>query len=101
MLIMGDFFDIQFGVAFGISTLAAAAMGNTVGDVCGIWLGGTVEALCERIGLPEHNMTRTQRLSNNAQLAKTVGSVFGILVGCVLGMFPLLWPDKWRLWDKK
>lgn len=43
MLVFGDLFDCYLGASLGISTLAAAAMGNIVGDVSGIWLGGTVE----------------------------------------------------------
>lgn len=49
MLICGDFFDMYLGTTLGISTLAAAAMGNIVGDVSGIWLGGTVEFIVGKV----------------------------------------------------
>ncbi|KAF4710083.1 hypothetical protein FOZ62_006812, partial [Perkinsus olseni] len=45
MLVAGDFIDAKLGAALGITTLAAAALGNAIGDVSGIWLGSTVEAL--------------------------------------------------------
>ena len=35
--------DVLMFPLSGISTLTAAALGNIVGDVSGIWLGGTVE----------------------------------------------------------
>ncbi len=49
MLLCGDFFDSYLGTALGISTLTAAALGNVVGDVSGIWLGGTVEFIVGKV----------------------------------------------------
>eukprot|EP00298_Acanthocystis_sp_HF-20_P028456 c7197_g1_i1.p1 GENE.c7197_g1_i1~~c7197_g1_i1.p1 ORF type:complete len:242 (+),score=59.34 c7197_g1_i1:228-953(+) len=101
MLLAGDFFDIYLGVAFGISTLAAAAMGNIVSDVCGLWLGGTIEAVSHRLGLPDPRLSLPQMKTNSAQFAKTMGSVIGVVFGCALGMFPLLWPKNLRVWPDR
>lgn len=101
MLICGDFFDYHLGLMFGISTLTAAALGNIVGDCAGIWLTGTVEAVVAKLRLEEHGFSVEQRRITKAQLIKSVGMTSGILVGCVLGMFPLIWPEELRLWSPR
>ncbi|KAF4662311.1 Transmembrane protein 65 [Perkinsus olseni] len=98
MLVAGDFIDAKLGAALGITTLAAAALGNAMGDVSGIWLGSTVEALTHRMGLPDPNLTKAQRMLHSVALTRTAGNVVGVLVGCFLGMFPLMWPKDYRLW---
>jgi hypothetical protein len=42
---LGDFIDTTIGVIFGLSTLSAAALGQVVSDVSGVFFGGTIEAL--------------------------------------------------------
>ncbi|EER10037.1 conserved hypothetical protein [Perkinsus marinus ATCC 50983] len=98
MLVAGDFIDAKLGAALGITTLAAAALGNSIGDVSGIWLGSTVEAFTHRMGLPDPNLTKAQRMLHSVALTKTAGNVVGVLIGCFLGMFPLMWPEDYRLW---
>ncbi|KAF4751574.1 hypothetical protein FOZ63_029869, partial [Perkinsus olseni] len=98
MLVAGDFIDAKLGAALGITTLAAAALGNAIGDVSGIWLGSTVEALTHRMGLPDPNLTKAQRMLHSVALTRTAGNVVGVLIGCFLGMFPLMWPKDYRLW---
>lgn len=44
MILRSIFYWVFLGAALGITTLAAAALGNSIGDVSGIWLGSTVEA---------------------------------------------------------
>ena len=51
MIIAGDAIDASFGVTFGISTLAAAGLGNLVSDIAGISIGDGIEAVCARHGL--------------------------------------------------
>jgi hypothetical protein len=43
MIIAGDYIDNSIGVVFGISTLAAAGLGNLVSDWGGIGLQGVIE----------------------------------------------------------
>ena len=50
MIQAGDFIDKQFGATLGISTLAAAAMGQVFSDVSGVLFGGTVEAFAVKMG---------------------------------------------------
>ena len=71
MIVAGDYIDSTLGVAFHISgltslvskvygkwfttftVLAAAGLGNTMSDVVGIFFGGYVELLADRMGLPQ------------------------------------------------
>eukprot|EP00747_Dinoflagellata_sp_TGD_P217292 gnl/TRDRNA2_/TRDRNA2_89708_c0_seq1.p1 gnl/TRDRNA2_/TRDRNA2_89708_c0~~gnl/TRDRNA2_/TRDRNA2_89708_c0_seq1.p1 ORF type:complete len:280 (-),score=40.85 gnl/TRDRNA2_/TRDRNA2_89708_c0_seq1:104-943(-) len=98
MLICGDFIDAKLGVAFGISTMCAAALGNIVGDVSGIWLGGTIEYLVGK-NVQDHMMTSAQMRLHSVQTLKSVAMAVGIFTGCLLGMFPLAWPENLRLWE--
>ena len=98
MLLCGDFIDANLGMTFGISTLAAAAMGNMVGDTVGIWLSGSIEYQVGR-RVPDHRMTSAQARLFRVQTLKSICNVFGILLGCILGCFPLIWPENWRLYE--
>eukprot|EP00470_Lotharella_oceanica_P004912 CAMPEP_0170167420 /NCGR_PEP_ID=MMETSP0040_2-20121228/825_1 /TAXON_ID=641309 /ORGANISM="Lotharella oceanica, Strain CCMP622" /LENGTH=199 /DNA_ID=CAMNT_0010405431 /DNA_START=816 /DNA_END=1412 /DNA_ORIENTATION=+ len=62
MLLAGDFFDASLSAKFGISTLAAAGMGNIVGDVSGIWLSGTIEFVSGK-SIPHHGLSTAQQNS--------------------------------------
>eukprot|EP00397_Hematodinium_sp_SG-2012_P023758 GEMP01024704.1.p1 GENE.GEMP01024704.1~~GEMP01024704.1.p1 ORF type:complete len:359 (+),score=60.39 GEMP01024704.1:102-1079(+) len=101
MLLFGDFFDFHLGMMFGITTLTAAALGNVVGDCTGIWLTGTIEAVAGHLRLQDHGLTFEQRRLTKSQTIKTVGMTSGIFIGCILGMFPLIWPEEWRLWSAR
>jgi len=48
MILAGDMIDTSLGVALGISTMCAAAIGNIVSDVAGVMLGAVVEDFCAR-----------------------------------------------------
>ena len=43
MVLSGDFIDGTIGVALGITTLAAAALGNAFSNSLGMFLHGTIE----------------------------------------------------------
>jgi hypothetical protein len=49
MILVGDRIDASLGVRFGLSTLAAAGLGNLISDVVGISLGEVIEAWVARI----------------------------------------------------
>jgi hypothetical protein len=40
MIIAGDRIDSMLGVTFGISTMAAAGLGNLLSDIVGVSVGG-------------------------------------------------------------
>jgi len=99
MIMAGDLIEASICVKFGWSTMCAAAMGNTISDICGLWLGNTVEAQVHRFGLPIPALSDAQKLLPLVQFTKMLGMVAGCVFGCVLGMFPLAWPHQYRLWD--
>lgn len=90
MIVAGEYIDLTVGVAFGISTMAAAALGNTISDLAGVGLGGAIEGLATRLGLPPSNLSRAQMLLRRTRIASLVGSAIGVTLGCLIGMFPLL-----------
>ena len=53
MIIAGEQIDCSLGVRFGLSTLAAAGIGNLISDVVGLSLGEVIEvAVAKRIRAP-------------------------------------------------
>ncbi|KAF4046985.1 Transmembrane protein 65 [Phytophthora infestans] len=90
MIIAGDYIDLTLGVSLGISSMAAAGIGNTISDIAGLGLGNVVEDFCARIGLPVPALTNEQMLLKSTRLAKVTGSSIGVTIGCLLGMVPLL-----------
>ena len=89
MLLAGNEIDNAFS-AFGISALACAALGNTVSDVAGIKAGGVIERVASKMGLPDPGLTMQQLKSETVKSISTWSSAVGIVIGCLLGMFPLL-----------
>ena len=90
MIVFGDAIDQTLGVVLGVSTLASAALGNMVSDILGIGLGGAVAHFAGKLGLPTATLTLEQTMSKSVRRARTFGSVVGVILGCFLGMFPLL-----------
>ncbi|MBN3306095.1 TMM65 protein, partial [Amia calva] len=60
MIAAGTQIELSLGVIFGISTMAAAALGNLVSDLAGLGLAGYVEALACRLGLQIPDLTPKQ-----------------------------------------
>lgn len=96
MIISGDMIDSTFGFYLGISTMAAAALGNAFSNGVGMFLHGLIERIGNNLGLPDPALSLAQLKDHNTQLWKTGGSVAGILAGCLLGMWPLLFMDAKR-----
>jgi len=101
MLLVGDLVDAKVGLVFGISTMAAAAVGNTVSDLTGIWASGVIEAAAVVLGLPPSGLTSDQRGLLRMRVIKNSACAWGLIVGCFLGCFPLAYPDEWRLWKSR
>ena len=82
MILAGSAIDTYIGAAFGLSTMASAALGNTFSDAVGIATGRWTEHVLHR-AIPvvqKGELTKRQII-----FAETVG----IIVGCLLGMTPL------------
>jgi len=83
MILAGSAIDTYIGAAFGFSTMASAALGNTFSDAVGIATGRWTEHILHR-ALPvvvEKQLSKRQII-----FAETVG----IIIGCLLGMIPLI-----------
>jgi tRNA-specific adenosine deaminase 1 len=94
LIVAGDAIDTSLGVTLGISTMCAAAIGNIISDVAGIMLGTIIEDFTARLGLPVPNVSAAQRQLRSVRFAGQFGTTVGIVIGCIIGMFPLLLIDS-------
>ncbi|KAF5278450.1 hypothetical protein FQA39_LY05939 [Lamprigera yunnana] len=90
MIIFGDHIDIYLGSYFCLSTMAAAALGNTFSDVLGLGSAFYVERLANRIGFNPPKLSPIQMEMPISRYSANAGRVIGVIVGCLLGMVPLL-----------
>lgn len=93
MIAAGDMIDNTIGVTFGLATLTSAACGQIVSDVSGTLSSGVVEAMAAGLGLPRPQFTEAQLSHPRVRVWGTAGAVFGVALGCVLGMSSLLFMD--------
>jgi len=92
MIIAGDAIDASLGATLGMSTMCAAAFGNTVSDVLGYYTGESMELACEKLGInTPPPLTAEQFESPSVKAAQRHGGAMGLTIGCLLGMCPLLW----------
>mmetsp|Transcript_6251 Transcript_6251/g.13014 ORF Transcript_6251/g.13014 Transcript_6251/m.13014 type:complete len:223 (-) Transcript_6251:80-748(-) len=101
MILSGDYIDMTLGVVFGISTLCAAAIGNIMSDLAGVGLGTVIEDFAAKLGLPEPRVSSAQMKLRSVRFAGQAGCAAGITVGCIIGMFPLLFIDSKKIEKKK
>ncbi|KAF4798178.1 Transmembrane protein [Turdus rufiventris] len=73
-----------------IPVVWTAALGNLVSDLAGLGLAGYVEALASRLGLSIPDLTPKQADMWQTRLSAHLGKAIGVTIGCILGMFPLL-----------
>ena len=92
MIVAGDRIDAAIGRVPGLtlSTMGCAALGNTLSDVVGQLSAGIIDAAAGGIGLPEPKLSPAQLRTSAARLSVIGGGTVGIVVGCLLGMVPLL-----------
>eukprot|EP01012_Entosiphon_sulcatum_P020556 TRINITY_DN2548_c0_g1_i4.p1 TRINITY_DN2548_c0_g1~~TRINITY_DN2548_c0_g1_i4.p1 ORF type:complete len:244 (+),score=24.12 TRINITY_DN2548_c0_g1_i4:435-1166(+) len=90
LICAGESIDRTVGAALGLSVLASAALGNTLSDVSALGLGSMVETAANKLGLPQPNMSYEQSHLPITRRFVKFGQLLGIIIGCILGMFPLL-----------
>ena len=91
MLAFGETIESSVGLSLGLSTMAAAAIGNTLSDVCGVGLANKIEYWCAKFGLTEEvTMTAGQAKEMRVVVARLGGAMTGVTIGCIFGSFPLL-----------
>ena len=93
MILLGEFIDVTLCVQFGFSTMAAAALGNTFSDAVGVFSGTMVEELAAKYGVEAPKLTRAQETMTVTKNFERIGQLVGICIGCLVGMFPLLFMD--------
>jgi hypothetical protein len=93
MVISGDMIDHYVGSALGLSMLGSAAMGNSISNGTGMVFHGTIERFAMKLGLPDPRLTLHQRSLSVVQNVRTAAGITGVLVGCWIGMFPLIFID--------
>lgn len=102
LIVAGDAIDASLGVYLGISTLCAAAIGNIISDLAGIGLGTMIEDFCANtLKLPVPNITSAQRTLRSVRTASNLGMAIGMTIGCLIGMFPLLFLDSSKVEQRK
>ncbi|KAG5264914.1 hypothetical protein AALO_G00259400 [Alosa alosa] len=94
MIAAGTQIELSLGVIFGISTMAAAALGNLVSDLAGLGLAGYVEALAARLGMQIPELTPKQADMWQTRVSSHLGKAIGVTIGCILGMFPLFFLNE-------
>lgn len=70
--------------------MAAAGLGNTISDVAGIGSAWYVESMTSKLGVPQPNLDPRQLALSSCRWAINIGRCFGVTIGCLLGMLPLL-----------
>jgi hypothetical protein len=74
----------------------AAAFGQVASDAAGVAFGGTLERAAKMAGLPSANLTSAQRALPIVGQARWMGTLVGVIFGCVLGLVNLLFIDTGR-----
>ncbi|CAL7947407.1 unnamed protein product [Xylocopa violacea] len=89
MIIAGDQIEIILNKKFPISTMAAAALGNTISDIIGIGSVHYVERFAQKVGFKAPKLSPVQLNLRRTKAAANLGRVIGVTIGCVIGMTPI------------
>uniref|UniRef100_A0A8R1HRF5 Transmembrane protein 65 n=1 Tax=Caenorhabditis japonica TaxID=281687 RepID=A0A8R1HRF5_CAEJA len=93
MILAGEYIDQQLGTVLAISTMAAAALGNLISDIAGVGLAHYVEVAVQRVGIKHPVLSAEQLESGKARFTTNAARAAGLTIGCLIGMFPLLFFD--------
>ncbi|XP_072943988.1 uncharacterized protein [Epargyreus clarus] len=93
MIIAGDSIESSMSAYITLSTMAAAALGNTFSDIIGIGSSYYVERAAALLGLGAPALSPVQLDMPVSRRFANMGRVLGITLGCFLGMTPLLFKD--------
>lgn len=90
MIVAGEYIEFRFGAVLGISTMAAAALGNWISDLAGVQSAHYVEYVTSKFGVKAPALTPEQVDMSSTRWASNIGKAIGVSIGCIIGMFPLL-----------
>ncbi len=100
LILAGEAIDIELGAKLGISTMCAAAIGNIISDLFGVGFGAVFATYIEKLTSgrlklpPMPKLSYAQRELRSVKLYGQLGVCAGLTLGCIIGMFPLLFfPD--------
>ena len=93
MIAAGEYIERSIGATLALSTMAAAGLGNLLSDIVGVATSNKIEAYAEKAGFKSPVLTAAQEATRGPRMAKVMGAIIGISVGCLLGMFPLMFFD--------
>uniref|UniRef100_A0A7E4W9S6 Transmembrane protein n=1 Tax=Panagrellus redivivus TaxID=6233 RepID=A0A7E4W9S6_PANRE len=94
MIVVGESVDRTIGLYVGISIMAAAAVGNIVSNLIGIGLVHYVEIFLLRyFNVRTPHLTVKQTNHWTVRYVSNCAKITGLLIGCIIGMFPLLFYD--------
>mmetsp|Transcript_29106 Transcript_29106/g.60669 ORF Transcript_29106/g.60669 Transcript_29106/m.60669 type:complete len:460 (+) Transcript_29106:245-1624(+) len=120
MIHAGHYVDCTLGVTFGLSTLAAAGIGQIFSGIGGVVFGDALDNAFRRMlvgnngsssvgnsggggGVSSGTSNSTKMIMNSLQkntrasrLAGLTGGIFGVTLGCALGLVNLLFVDEHR-----
>ena len=96
MIQAGNAIDCTIGVMLGLSTLAAAAIGQIISSGVSVTFGGYVEGMARQAGLPSAGFTSAQRQLKSVRRFAMFGQLFGVVVGATLGLVNLALIDTNR-----
>jgi GAF domain-containing protein len=75
--------------------MCSAAIGNIISDVAGVMLGTFVEDLTQKyLSVPSPVLSDAQRKLRSVRWASQFGCAVGLVIGCIIGMFPLAFIDS-------
>ncbi|KAE9550702.1 hypothetical protein FO519_006085 [Halicephalobus sp. NKZ332] len=94
MILAGEYIDQSLGALLSISTMAAAALGNIISDVAGVGLAHYVELFFNKMGIKQPPLSSEQLESAKARFIVNAARAVGLVIGCLIGMFPLLFFDS-------
>ena len=98
MVIAGGSIDAHIGAALGGmgGSMFAAGLGNTVSDIAGKLAEKKIESSLGAIGIDVDTVSdeEMKQTSKFWQLLDSSAAVFGIALGCLVGMFPLLLEEQ-------
>eukprot|EP01062_Namystynia_karyoxenos_P018968 TRINITY_DN17093_c0_g1_i1.p1 TRINITY_DN17093_c0_g1~~TRINITY_DN17093_c0_g1_i1.p1 ORF type:complete len:377 (+),score=111.64 TRINITY_DN17093_c0_g1_i1:73-1203(+) len=94
MIAFGDAIEAHFGLVLGLSTMAAAGLGNMCSDIAGLGIADTIEHSAGMLGIKDPLITPQQRKLPIVRTVNTAAAVLGLAIGCLLGMVPLLFIDR-------
>ncbi|XP_061928666.1 uncharacterized protein LOC107998077 isoform X4 [Apis cerana] len=89
MIVAGDQIEIILSKKFPISTMTAAALGNTISDIIGIGSVHYVERFAQSVGFKAPKLTPMQLNLRRTKAAANMGRVIGVTIGCIIGMTPI------------